>query len=119
MVAFVLDAIPVNAAYQNALSERIVAEHTELWSEVRFCIMDDPICYELRVISIATGMSIKCYSPKTSPSFKASLELSFIRIIYVHILQTLSETFVQPNTCNFILSLVIRRICSLLSTCGI
>ncbi|GFV34535.1 transposable element Tcb2 transposase [Trichonephila clavipes] len=44
--------------------------------------MDDPICYELRVISIATGTSVKCYSPKSFPSFKASLELSFRRIMH-------------------------------------
>ncbi|GFV07359.1 hypothetical protein TNCV_1765201 [Trichonephila clavipes] len=32
--------------------------------------MDDPICYELRVISIATGTSMKWYSSKSflSPS---------------------------------------------------
>ncbi|GFW27041.1 uncharacterized protein TNCV_92671 [Trichonephila clavipes] len=36
--------------------------------------MDDPICYELREISIATSTSVKCYSPKSFPSFKASLE---------------------------------------------
>ena len=44
MDAFVLDAVPVNAAFQSALSNDIVAEHPELWLEVRFCIMDDPIC---------------------------------------------------------------------------
>ncbi|GFX45481.1 transposable element Tcb2 transposase [Trichonephila clavipes] len=27
--------------------------------------MEDPICYELRVISIATGTSVTCYSPKS------------------------------------------------------
>ena len=30
MAAFVLDAIPVNAAFQSALSNDIVAKHTEL-----------------------------------------------------------------------------------------
>ncbi|GFW88369.1 transposable element Tcb2 transposase [Trichonephila clavipes] len=48
--------------------------------------MDDPICYELRIISIATGSSMKCYSPKSFPSSKASLELSFSRIMHAHIL---------------------------------
>ncbi|GFY02561.1 transposable element Tcb1 transposase [Trichonephila clavipes] len=32
--------------------------------------MDYPICYELRVISIAAGMLVKCYSLKCFPSFK-------------------------------------------------
>ncbi|GFW17234.1 uncharacterized protein TNCV_1957051 [Trichonephila clavipes] len=81
--------------------------------------MEDPICYELRVISIATGTSVKCYSPKSFPSFKASLELSFSRIMHAHMLQRLFETSVQPNTCNFFLGLLIRRICRLLSTRGI
>ncbi|GFW23164.1 uncharacterized protein TNCV_3802641 [Trichonephila clavipes] len=54
--------------------------------------MDDPICYELRVISIATGTSVKCYSPKSFPSFNASLELSFGRIMHPHVSQRLFET---------------------------
>ncbi|GFX01954.1 uncharacterized protein TNCV_371431 [Trichonephila clavipes] len=41
--------------------------------------MDNSICYELRVISSATGSSAKCYSPKVFPSFKTSPELSFSR----------------------------------------
>ncbi|GFW86094.1 uncharacterized protein TNCV_1969021 [Trichonephila clavipes] len=49
--------------------------------------MDDPICCELRVVSIATGTSTKCYIPKSFPSFKASLELSFSRIMQAHMLQ--------------------------------
>ena len=49
MAAFVLEAMPVNAAFQSALSN-IVAEHPELWSEVRFHITDDPIFRELWVI---------------------------------------------------------------------
>ncbi|GFT15137.1 uncharacterized protein TNCV_3141941 [Trichonephila clavipes] len=48
MAAFVLDSMPLNAAFQSALSNDIVTSHTELWFGVRFCIMDDPICYELR-----------------------------------------------------------------------
>ena len=59
MATFVLDAMPVNAAFQRALSNGIMAERPELWSGVRFRIMDDPICYELSVILIATGMSVK------------------------------------------------------------
>ena len=119
MATFVLDAISVNDAFHNAISNDIVAEHLELWSGVRFCIMDDPVCYELRVISIATGTSVKCYSPKSFSSFKASLELSFSRIMHAHMLQRLFETSVQPNTCNFFLGQLIRRICHLLSKCGI
>ncbi|GFX40466.1 uncharacterized protein TNCV_1412761 [Trichonephila clavipes] len=53
--------------------------------------MDDPICYELREISIATGTFVKCYSPKSFLSFKASLELYFSRIMHVHMLQRLFE----------------------------
>ncbi|GFU79877.1 uncharacterized protein TNCV_577571 [Trichonephila clavipes] len=37
-------------------------------------MMDDPICYELT--------SVRCYSPKSFPAFKASLDLSFSRIMY-------------------------------------
>ena len=60
--------------------------------------MDDPICCKVREISTPTGMSVKCYSSKSFPSFIASLKLSFSRIIYVHILQRLFEISVQPNT---------------------
>ena len=81
MVTFVLDAMLVNAALQSASSNYIVAEQPELWSRVGFPVMDDPICYELRVILIATGTSVKCYSPKSFPSFKVSLVLSYSRII--------------------------------------
>ena len=34
MAVFVLDAIPVNDAFQSALSNDIVAEHPDLWSGV-------------------------------------------------------------------------------------
>ncbi|GFU63135.1 uncharacterized protein TNCV_3150551 [Trichonephila clavipes] len=57
--------------------------------------MDDPICYELRVISIAIGTSVKCCSPKSFPSFKTSLELSFSRIMHAHMLQRLFKTSVE------------------------
>ena len=50
MAAFVLDAIPVDAAFQSALLNDTVAEHPELWFGVRFRIMDNLICYELNVI---------------------------------------------------------------------
>ena len=117
--AFVLDDMLVNAAFQNALSNDIMTKHPELWSEVPFHIMDDPICDELRVISIATGTFVKCYSPKSFPSFKVSLELPFSRIMLAHMLQRLFRNSVQSNTCNFSLGLLIRLICSLLSPCGI
>ncbi|GFU04638.1 hypothetical protein TNCV_4377181 [Trichonephila clavipes] len=81
MAAFVLDAMPVNVAFQSALSNDIVALHPQLWFGEGFLIMDDPICYELRVISIVAGTSVKCYSPKSFPSFKVSLKVSFNRII--------------------------------------
>ena len=41
MAAFVLNAMPVNTAFQSALLNDIVAEHSELWSGVRFRIMDN------------------------------------------------------------------------------
>ncbi|GFX82567.1 uncharacterized protein TNCV_2167151 [Trichonephila clavipes] len=69
--------------------------------------MDDPIFYELRVISIATGASIKCYSSKSFSHYKASLELSFSRIMHAHMLQRLFETSVQPNSYSFFLGLLI------------
>ena len=45
-----------------------------LSSGVWFRTMEDPICYELRVISLATGTSGKCYSPKSFPFFIVSQE---------------------------------------------
>ncbi|GFY14994.1 uncharacterized protein TNCV_235441 [Trichonephila clavipes] len=53
---------------------------------------------------------------EVTPSFKSSLELSFRRIMHAHMLQTLFETSVQPNTCDFFLGLLIDRTCRLLST---
>ena len=44
---------------------------------MRFCIINDPVCCKLRLISNASGTSVKCYSPKSFPSFKAFQELSF------------------------------------------
>ncbi|PRD19037.1 UNVERIFIED_CONTAM: hypothetical protein NCL1_58620 [Trichonephila clavipes] len=81
--------------------------------------MGDPICYKLRVISIATGTSMMCYSPKSFPSFKASLALAFCSIMHAYMLQRLFETSVQSNTLNFFPSLLILRICLLLNTCEI
>ena len=50
----------------DAISNNIVAELLEVWFGARFHIMDDPICHELRVISMATysAKSVKCYIPK-------------------------------------------------------
>ena len=55
--------------------------------------MDGPICYDLKVISIATGTSVKCYSRKSFPFFKAFLELSFNSLMHTHMLQRLLENF--------------------------
>ena len=88
-----------NAAFQSALSNDIVAEHPELWSAVRFRIMVNPIYYELRVISIPTSMSVT--TAQSFPSFKASLKLSFSRIMHAHMLQRLFEISVQFIACNF------------------
>ena len=38
MTAFVLDAMPVNSAFQRALSKDIVAEHLEFWYGLRFLV---------------------------------------------------------------------------------
>ncbi|GFW20219.1 hypothetical protein TNCV_1855431 [Trichonephila clavipes] len=48
MAAFVLDAMPVSAAFQKALWNDIVVQHPELWFGLQFLIMDDPICNEFR-----------------------------------------------------------------------
>ena len=108
----------VNAAFQNALSNDIVAERPELWSEVWLCIKNDPICYKLMIISIATGTSMKYFNSKSLSSFKASQELSFSRIMHAHMLQTPFQTSVPLNTCNSFFGLL-HRICRLLSICGI
>ncbi|GFT80391.1 uncharacterized protein TNCV_2184491 [Trichonephila clavipes] len=85
----------------------------------KYRTMDDPLCYELRVFSIATGTAVKCYSPKSFSSVKVSLELSFNRIMHTHKLQRLFETSIQLNACNFFLGRLIHRIYPLLSTCGL
>ena len=83
---------------------------------MRFRITDGPIHYELRAISIATGTSVKCYSLKSLLFFKASLMLSFNRIMHVHKLQRLLETSAEPNICNYFLYLFIHTTWRLLST---
>ena len=83
--------LPVNTAFQSALSKDIVREQLELWSGAQFHIMDEDICYELWVISIAKGTSVKCNSAKSSPSFKTSLELSFTKKMHAHMLPMLFE----------------------------
>ena len=104
-------------AGQHCLPECVIeqyrAEHPRLWSEVWFRIMDDPIWYELRIILIAIGTSVKCYTSKFFPSFKASPELSFNSTMHAHILRRLFQTSVLPDTCNFFLGLLIRQICDM------
>ena len=107
MAAFELDVMPVNATFKSALSNDMVTEQPELWSEVPFRNMHDPFCYELRVITIATRTSVKCYSPKPLPFFKVFLELTLSRILHAHMLQILFESSVQPNTYNFFLGQLI------------
>ena len=69
MTAFMLDAMLESAAFQSELvvitinlSSMLMAEHSMLYSRVQFRIVDDSICYELRVISIPIGTFIKGYS---------------------------------------------------------
>ena len=68
-----------------------------VWDAIR--IMKDPISYELTVILMAKGTLGKCCSPKSFPSFKASLELqeiNFNRIMHAHMLQKLSRLLFSP-----------------------
>lgn len=60
VVLFVLDVMPESATFQNALLNVIVEEHPDLWSEVRLCIIDDRICYELWVFQTTTGTLVNC-----------------------------------------------------------
>ncbi|GFX23291.1 transposable element Tcb1 transposase [Trichonephila clavipes] len=111
------------ASYRQLTAQCAIEQHSDLplgsyGLRVRFRFMDDPICYKLRVISIATGTSVKCYRPELFPSFKTSLELSFSRIRHAHMLQRLFETSAKPNTCKFFLGLLIHLILRLLNTCG-
>ena len=59
IAAFVLDTMPVNVAFQSTfhsdILSDIVAEQAELRSGVRFRIMDDPIRYKFKVISIVVS----------------------------------------------------------------
>ena len=64
MAAFVLDVMLVSTDFQSSLSNDIVAEHPDLQSGMRFRIMDDPICHNLRIILKATGMPVKCLQPE-------------------------------------------------------
>ena len=66
--------------------------------------MDDRICYELRVISTATGTCLKCYSPKSLPPFKESLELFFNGIMRTYMLQRLFQTSSHVNIWDFFLA---------------
>ena len=68
---------------QRCLLECVIEQHSGWKPRVMvFRIMGDSICYELRTISLVTETSGKCYSWKSFTSFKASLELSFSRIMH-------------------------------------
>ncbi|GFX16873.1 transposable element Tcb1 transposase [Trichonephila clavipes] len=109
-------------AGKRCLPECVIERHIDLtpgvmvWGAISY--HGRSTLLRIEAISIATCTPGKCYSPKSFPSFKASLELFFSRIIHAHMLQRLFETSVQSNTCNFF-GLLIHRICHLLSTCGI
>ncbi|GFY10055.1 uncharacterized protein TNCV_1946001 [Trichonephila clavipes] len=103
MVAFVLEC---------CLSECVIERHSGITPGV---MVWGAISYQERsnLLRIEGYLSSNRYvrevlQSKVSPSFKASLELSFSRIMHVHMLQRLFETSVQPHTCNFILGLLIR-----------
>ncbi|GFW10694.1 transposable element Tcb2 transposase [Trichonephila clavipes] len=72
LVAFVLDAKPVKAAFQSMLSNDIVTLHPKLRFEMQFRIMDDPIYNELGVIPIVIAQCMlffpwPAYSPDMPP----------------------------------------------------
>ena len=90
----------------------IVGEYPEIWFRMRFCIMDDPIWYGLRVILIATIP--EALQPKLFPSFKVSLEQSFSRIMHAHMLQRLRDFSSVQH-----MQLLPCQIYHPLSTCGI
>ena len=73
---FMLDSIFANVVFQSVLSIDIVAKLLELWSGVRFRIMDVTMCYELRVFSISTNTSVKSYNPKSFLLHKVFLKLN-------------------------------------------
>ena len=100
MSVFLLAAVPVIATFKSALSNDIVAKNQEIWSGVWFRIMDDPMSYELRDISTATGTTLKCYSPKSFTSFKVSQEQSFSRILASSIAKTVRD-FHSASTGSF------------------
>ncbi|GFU62448.1 uncharacterized protein TNCV_5005791 [Trichonephila clavipes] len=106
MAAFMLDAILVHTVFdQNSgLTPRVIVY-------IAISYHGQPIRYKLRLISIATSTSVKCYSLKSFPSFKVSLKLFFSSIMHAHLLKRVFDTSVQPNTRNFFLDLLIRRIC--------
>ena len=66
-----------------------------VWSAVS--LHDNANCYYLRVISTVTGTSLKCYSSKSFPSFKVSLELSFSRIMCVHMFAKTVQDFCSAS----------------------
>ena len=72
-------------AGQHCLPECVIeqyrAEHPRLWSEVWFRIMDDPIWYEFKVISLATGTW-----GATAPSRSFSSRHPWSRVIHRHTL---------------------------------
>ena len=89
MATFMLDPMLVNAAFQSFY-------RTTQWPNTRnYGLGCDFVSWTilLRVISIPTGTSLKCYSLKLFPSSKASLDISLSRIM--HMLQRLYQTFVQ------------------------
>ncbi|GFV16827.1 hypothetical protein TNCV_3363241 [Trichonephila clavipes] len=53
---------------------------------------DDPTCYELKVNSIETGVSVKSSTARSRSLPSRYLQLSFRRIMHTHMLQRLFET---------------------------
>ena len=81
--------------------------------------MDDWIYYEFRVIWIATGIIVKCCSPKSFPFLKSSFELSFNRIMHTCIFQKTVQGFCLLQHMELLLWLAYSLDFRLLSTFGI
>ncbi|PRD20878.1 UNVERIFIED_CONTAM: hypothetical protein NCL1_53375 [Trichonephila clavipes] len=116
MTAFVLYTMPVNAAFQSALSKDI-EPGVMVWKAISY----HGRSYLNRIEGNLNSNKYihEVLQPEVVPFFKAFLKLSFSQIMRRHMLQRLFETSVQRNPRNIFLCLLIRRICRLLSTCVI
>ena len=106
MMAALLDASPVKATFQIALSNSIVVEQLQfmVWGAISYHGRSS-------FLGIEDILNSNRYVREVL-SFKTSLDLSFSRIMHAHMLQRLLES-VQSNKSNFFLGLIICPICRL------